>query len=362
MSRLLPITAIAVTCLSSNFASATLVTFFNSSQIATPVSSGVTSETIQSNGYQFTYTRDKLFTGGTGVPIGRTERIPWPVGVEAQSVTTPPPGVTDYKARITLKRVDGNVFDLTSFTARLLANTAGAGGSIEIMPLLNGEDAFNDPIYFNASGYYWQSFSYDQTPNYLGSTALLKGFDTYKVNLYVDFAFTALTLEDPSVAGDFNDDQLVDAADIDLLFAALPGTVPPANTIFDLNNDSHVIITPNAAASDADYWVRTIASTDYGDTNLDGLINFDDLLALAQHYGTTTGAGWAMGNTNGDGAVDFDDLLVLAQNYRSAVISSPTFDTDFTTDWQLALSMAPEPALPLALLGVLAIASRRSPG
>jgi len=28
--------------------------------------------------------------------------VAWPVGVEAQAVTTPPPGVTDYKARITL--------------------------------------------------------------------------------------------------------------------------------------------------------------------------------------------------------------------------------------------------------------------
>ena len=62
--------------------------------------------------------------------------VPWPQGVEAQAVTVPPPGVTDYKARITLQRVDGAVFDLTAFTAKLLANTAGAGADFEIMPLL----------------------------------------------------------------------------------------------------------------------------------------------------------------------------------------------------------------------------------
>ncbi len=181
------------------------------------MAAGVTSDTISSNGYLFTYTRDKLFTGGVGLPepIGRTVRIPWPDGVEAQAVTTPPPGVTDYKARITLTRVDGDVFDLTAFTAELLANTGGAGGSIEIMPSLNGEDGFNDPLYFNATGYYGQSFSYDESPSYLGSTALLKDFDAYKIGLYVDFALTALTLQGAAVgpAGDFDNDADVDGAD-----------------------------------------------------------------------------------------------------------------------------------------------------
>jgi hypothetical protein len=146
----------------------------------------------------FTYTRDKLFTGGLGGgPIGRAERVSWPDGVEAQAVTTPPPGVTDYKARITLQRVDGDVFDLTAFTFLLLGNTAATGASLEIMPMLNGEDGFNDPLYFNASGSYGNSFSYDEfsTPSYLGNTAQLKGFDTYKIGLFVDFALTGLTLE-----------------------------------------------------------------------------------------------------------------------------------------------------------------------
>jgi hypothetical protein len=128
--------------------------FFDSSQIATLIESGITSDTIRGNGYVFTYTRDKLFTGGTGEIIGRPVRVPWPVGVEAQAVTTPPPGVTDYKARMTLRRVDGNVFDLTTFTAKILASTSGAGASIEIMPLVDGEDAFDDPLFFDVTGFY----------------------------------------------------------------------------------------------------------------------------------------------------------------------------------------------------------------
>lgn len=207
---------VAIWCEATSSAIAATTTFFNSQQVATPVATAVTSDTVSSNSYLFTYTRDKLFTGGLGGgPIGRYVRVPWPTGVEAQAVTTPPPGVTDHAARITLQRVDGGVFDLTAFTAKLLANTAGTGGSIEIMPLVNGEDAFNDPVFFDVTGNYGNSFSYSEGFSYGGNTSQLKGFDTYKIGLFVDFAFTALTLQDASVgiSGDFNADGRVDGAD-----------------------------------------------------------------------------------------------------------------------------------------------------
>lgn len=194
--RSLVVVAVCSGCLSASAIASTTV-FFDSCQIATLLNDGVTNDTISSSGYVFWYTRDKLFTGGTGQPIGRPVRIPWPDGVESQAVTTPAPGDTDTKARINVQRVDGEVFDFTAFTAHLLANTAGAGAAIEIMPLVNGEDAFPDPITFDVTGYYGQEFSYDQSPNPWGSTELLVGYDTYKVSLYVDFAMVALTFDSP---------------------------------------------------------------------------------------------------------------------------------------------------------------------
>jgi hypothetical protein len=174
--------------------------FFDVNQIASLVSTGTISDTISSEGYLFTYTRDKLFTGGVGLtnPIGRTVRIPWPDGVEAQYVTS---GPNPTKASITVRRVDGALFDLTSFTAKLLAN-AGAGRSIEIVPLMNGEEPLDNPLYFDVSGNYGQSFSYNTSPNYLGSTAALTNYDAYQINLTLDYALTALTLE--SAAPNFN--------------------------------------------------------------------------------------------------------------------------------------------------------------
>ena len=186
--------ALSILVVRAGRAHAAVIQFFDPSQVATPISSTVQTDTISSEGYVFTYTRDKLFTGGLGGgPIGRAVRVPWPDGVEAQAVTEPLPGT---KPNITITRLDGDVFDLTAFTAKLLANTSGAGGSIEIMPLLNGEDGLPNPVAFQATGNYGQSFAYDEfTPGYLGNTALLKNFDTYKVGLYVDFALTSLTLD-----------------------------------------------------------------------------------------------------------------------------------------------------------------------
>ena|SRR5690348_17653353 len=51
-----------------------------------------------------------------------------------------------------------------------------------------------------------------------------------------------------------------------------------------------------------------------GDANLDGTVNFADLIKLAQNYGRS-GAAWAQGDFDGDGTVAFADLITLAQNY-----------------------------------------------
>lgn len=226
-------------------AKAVVTHFFEPTQVATPVSSGVTSDTISSNGYLFTYTRDKLFTGGTGTIIGRSVRIPWPSGLEAQAVTTPPPGVTDYKAHITIRRVDGAVFDLVSFTSKLLANTAATGASLEIMPQVNGEDAFADPVFFDMSGYYNQTFSYSNAPNPWGSTSTLVGFDTYKVTLFVDYAFTDLVLSDasqPLCPADLTADAAVDINDLLLFLSAFEA----GQSIVDLD-DGTMTGTPDGA-------------------------------------------------------------------------------------------------------------------
>ena len=171
------------------------------------MTSGTTSDTVSSEGYLFTVTRDKLFTGGVGStnPIGRYLRVLWPEGLEAQAVTAGPnPG----GARITIKRQDGDPFAIPSFTFQLLANTGGAGASLEVMPMLKGEDAFSDPLIYDATGYAGRRFT--------NNPSQLSGFDTYKMSLYVDFALMSITAVDASPPRPSLDLVQLDAATIEL--------------------------------------------------------------------------------------------------------------------------------------------------
>ncbi len=322
--------------------------FFDSTQVATDIASGVTADTISSNGYLFTYTRDKLFTGGTGTVIGRPVRVPWPEGVEAQAVTTPPAGVTDYKARIILQRVDGDLFDLTAFTARLLANTAATGAAIEIMPMLHGEDGFNDPLYFDASGYYGSTFSYDTSPNYLGSTALLTGFDAYDITLFVDYALTALTLEGASVC-DFDANAVCDVGDLNALLAEGPlvagvTVTPGVNEQFDITGNG---VIDNADVSE---WLTIAADQNglaspykRGDANLDGIVDGQDFILWNGSKFTSTLL-WDHGDFNGDGVVDGQDFIL----WNGTKFSSSD-----------AVSGVPEPSMSI-LLGVALLLSGKA--
>ena len=188
------VVAISVASINIHTLPAVTTVFFDGSQTTNLVASGVTSDTISSEGYVFTVTRDKLFTGGVGLtnPIGRHIRVPWPDGLEAQAVTA---GPNPSSARINIKRQDGELFAIESFTARLLANTGGAGGAWEMMPMLNGEDGVPNPFMYNATGIAGNQFTY--------TTPELTGFDEYKMTLYVDFALMSLTVVDASIPRPF---------------------------------------------------------------------------------------------------------------------------------------------------------------
>lgn len=51
-----------------------------------------------------------------------------------------------------------------------------------------------------------------------------------------------------------------------------------------------------------------------GDANLDGTVDFADVLAVAQHF-APGGTTWDEGDFNYDGKVNFSDVLLMAQNY-----------------------------------------------
>jgi hypothetical protein len=98
-----------------------------------------------------------------------------------------------------------------------------------------------------------------------------------------------------------------------------------------------------------------------GDTTLDGVVNFNDLVLLAQNYNTTVSAvtesWWFRGDFTGDGVVNFNDLVLLAQNYGGVLPEAPIAGAapGFDGDLARALVSVPEPlaAGPLATAGLL---------
>jgi autotransporter-associated beta strand protein len=96
----------------------------------------------------------------------------------------------------------------------------------------------------------------------------------------------------------------------------------------------------------------------YGDSTLDGTVDFNDLVKLAQNYNTTvsgtSASWWFNGDYTYDGIVDFNDLVKLAQNYNTSLPAGagavPGAPEGFEGELARAMSMVPEPSAALGML------------
>lgn len=157
----------------------------------------------------------------------------------------------------------------------------------------------------------------------------------------LNFELDAVSVRHDAISdpGDLNVDGVVNAADIDALFAQ------PA----DLNGDGaaddddvrHLILSPSGL------------NTFFGDVDLDIDVDIRDLALLATFFGGP--GGWAEGDLDGSGHVNISDLAILASNFASNRSAAPA-----TTG-----SAVPEPASALAaaaaLFGLLRRRDRRRP-
>jgi len=107
------------------------------------------------------------------------------------------------------------------------------------------------------------------------------------------------------------------------------------------------------------------------DANMDGKVDFNDLLILAQNNGSITGD-WTHADFNYDGKVDFNDLLLLAQNINQTngtTLLGGELPASFEAQWQLAqaevkaadgVGSVPEPGtLSLMAIGAAGLLVRR---
>jgi hypothetical protein len=92
------------------------------------------------------------------------------------------------------------------------------------------------------------------------------------------------------ILGDFDNNRVLDANDIDLLSREV--IAPTPDLVFDLNDDGQV------SSADHTIWVHDIRGTYFGDANLNGEFNGSDMVQVfaAGKYETGENAGWSEGD------------------------------------------------------------------
>ncbi len=116
-----------------------------------------------------------------------------------------------------------------------------------------------------------------------------------------------------TVTGDFTEDAVVDADDIDQLSFALLFGIQDA--IYDLDQSGTV------DSGDLDELIFNVLQTNYGDANLDGSIDGLDFNVWNEHK-FQAGLGWASGNFNGDQSVDGRDFNIWLANRFTPVAAA----------------------------------------
>ena len=118
----------------------------------------------------------------------------------------------------------------------------------------------------------------------------------------------------PLIIGDFTGDRIVDAEDINTLFAAIRAGVPAAE--FDLDGSDEI------DQADVEFLVENILGTFMGDATLDGKVDSADLNQVGIHWRAAIVAGWQSGDFNGDGNVDPADLNSVGLNWLGGVAAA----------------------------------------
>jgi hypothetical protein len=146
----------------------------------------------------------------------------------------------------------------------------------------------------------------------------------------------------PGPVGDFNRNQVLDTADIDLLSGESAGGNHPPE--YDLTGDNVV------DEADVTYWISELFGSYQGDLNLDKVFNSADLVDMlaAGTYEADVPSKWSTGDFNGDGRTNSADLVTALSG------------GGYELGPRQATAAVPEPAgTTLLLLGSLALLRRR---
>jgi autotransporter-associated beta strand protein len=154
-----------------------------------------------------------------------------------------------------------------------------------------------------------------------------------------------LSLSTVASASDLTPMRIINGASVTGQFGSLAGIAVPGEA-----TRSYAVLYANTGVD----LVKTLR----GDFNVDGRVNFDDLVILADNLGAT-GRTWVTGDLNGDGVANLSDLAAVELTYNLSLVG-PAGTGDFSVDWDRALGI-PEPGTlaGLSLVSMLGLRRRR---
>jgi hypothetical protein len=123
------------------------------------------------------------------------------------------------------------------------------------------------------------------------------------IDFYFEGTLLGTAFVGPVMPGDFNQDQILDALDINALTEVV---ILGSNDVeYDLNDDQAV------DEEDRRIWVKQLRKTWFGDANLDDEFNTQDLVEILSEglYETGNPALWEQGDWSGDGLFDTADFV-----------------------------------------------------
>jgi len=120
----------------------------------------------------------------------------------------------------------------------------------------------------------------------------------------VTFQTRKTTIVPPEVSGDYNFDDVSDITDLQSLCSAVASGRNLDS--YDVNSDGVV------DATDLQQHLA-IVNTTFGDTDLNGAVDFEDFTRLSDAFGS--GRRWSQGDFDCDRDVDFADFLTLSSNF-----------------------------------------------
>ncbi len=119
--------------------------------------------------------------------------------------------------------------------------------------------------------------------------------------------------------GDLSRDGVINVDDVNLLCGGMRSV--PADSALDLNRDQRVDL------DDLAYMIEVLLQTNFGDANLDGVFNSEDLVQIFQageyEDDQMTNSTWATGDWNCDGEFGTPDLVIAFQSGAYVAAARP---------------------------------------